>query len=165
MSKIFEQIYLGSAKEASDEEWLNQHHITHIVNCAKEVKVYFPGKYSYMNLLLDDIPQQSLYGVLEKSFDYIRDAISRGGTVFIHCFAGISRSASVLIYFIMKVKKVPYSVAYNYVKDKRSIVQPNQGFEIQLISVSPEVKRFVPSSPSSSGSVYTEHKYGTPIKR
>lgn len=145
MSKIFDQLYLGSKFEASDEDWLSSHHITHIVNCAIELPSYFPGKYSYLNLKLDDIPTQSLYHVLEKSFNFILEAIGRGGVVFVHCAAGVSRSASIVIYFIMKTKDLSFGEALKYVRSKRSIVNPNQGFVLQLISVSPEIMTYRPN--------------------
>lgn len=139
MSKIFEQLYLGSRIEASDREWLDNHHITHIVNCAIEIPSYFPDHYSYLNLRLDDTPSQSIYHVLERSFHFILGAIGRGGNVLVHCAAGISRSASMVIYFIMKTKEMSFQKALAYVTSKRDIVNPNQGFVYQLISTSPEV--------------------------
>lgn len=153
MSKIFDQLYLGSRREASNDEWLTSHHITHIVNCAFELPEYFPGKYVYLNLKLDDVPSQSIYHVLEKSFNFILDAISRGGNVLVHCAAGVSRSVSVVVYFIMKVKDVTFDEALKYVKSKREIANPNQGFVYQLISVSPQVISFQqihPNQPTST---------------
>lgn len=139
MSKIFEQLYLGSRIEASDQGWLDNNHITHIVNCAVEIPSYFPDHFSYLNLRLDDTPSQSIYHVLERSFNFILSAIGRGGNVLVHCAAGISRSASMVIYFIMKTKEMAFQKALDYVRSKRSIVNPNQGFVYQLISTSPEV--------------------------
>lgn len=140
MSKIFDNLYLGSKNEASDVGWLKKNYVTHIVNCAFEIQSYFPNYFSYLNLKLDDVPSQTLYHVLEKSFNFILEAIGKGGTVFVHCAAGISRSVSIVIYFIMKSKEVPFEKALEYVKNKRPIANPNQGFTLQLISVSPEVK-------------------------
>lgn len=149
MSRIFEQLYLGSRHEASNEGWLTSHHITHVVNCAIELPSYFPGRCVYLNLKLDDVPSQSIYHVLEKSFNFILDAIGKGGNVLVHCAAGISRSVSVVVYFIMKIKDVSFDEALKYVKSKREIANPNQGFAYQLISVSPQVISQSPNSQSS----------------
>lgn len=158
MSKIYEQLYIGSINEMRNSGWLDAHHITHIVNCPKGVPSFFPDKYSYINLVLDDVPEQSLYGVLEPAFEFIKRAIANGGTVLVACHAGISRSVSVVLYFLMKVRLIHYEAALEVVRAKRSIANPNPGFAQQLISVSPQVRSRLNHPPSYQ----QERKYGIP---
>ncbi len=139
-----------------NKEWLDANHITHIVNCPYGVLPYFPDHFSYMSLQLDDVPEQSLYGVLEPAFEFIKKAIATGGTVLVACHAGISRSVSVAVYFIMKVKDLTYAEALSVVRSKRSIANPNPGFAKQLVSVSPEVKRLIRSDVPH----HQERRYG-----
>lgn len=141
MSKITEQLYIGNAYNASDKKWLEQHHITHILNCTKDLPNFFPNDYKYLRLKLDDVPDQSLYEVLEPSYKFIYSAIGGGGTILIHCHAGISRSVSIVIYFLMKLKKLTYLQALTYIREHRPEVNPNPGFMQQLISVSPEAEK------------------------
>lgn len=49
------------------------------------------------------------------------------GAVLVHCYFGVSRSATVVIAYIMKKYGLSYSEAFEKVKAKRSIVYPNQG--------------------------------------
>lgn len=49
-----------------------------------------------------------------------------------HCKMGISRSGSTVIAYAMKQEHWPLDVALAYVKDRRSIVKPNEGFMKQL---------------------------------
>ena len=49
-----------------------------------------------------------------------------------HCAAGVSRSASILIAYLMREKKMKYQEAHDFVKSKRSIIIPNSGFVQQL---------------------------------
>lgn len=146
MSKITEQLYLGSIIEASDKNWLQNHHISHIINAAKELDNYFPRDYAYLRLNLNDDMSQSLYEVLEKTYQFIWKAISNGGTVLVHCAAGISRSASIVIYFLMKLKNWSYIQSYNYIKNKRKQINPNQNFARQLVSVSPQAQKVFSSA-------------------
>jgi protein-tyrosine phosphatase len=141
MSKITEQLYIGNYLNASDREWLDKNHITHIVNATPDIPNYFPQDYKYLQLKLLDSPQQSIYQVLEPSYKFIYNAMGNGGTVLIHCRAGMSRSVSVSIYFLMKLKGWTYLQALNFIKSKRSIAQPNHGFARQLVSVSPEASK------------------------
>ena len=53
-------------------------------------------------------------------------------SVLVHCMAGISRSASLLVYYFMKKYGWSYNNAYNFIKRRRSIIQPNTGFEQKL---------------------------------
>ncbi len=55
------------------------------------------------------------------------------GNVLVHCQAGVSRSASVVIAFLIKKFKVDFSEALNFVQSKRKVVNPNEGFKLSLI--------------------------------
>lgn len=138
MSRVSDQLYVGNIYDAINIEWLEQHNITHIVNCIKGFDNLYPREFKYLSLHLDDQPQQTLYHVFEPSYKFIRDAIHNGGTVLVHCHAGVSRAASITIYFLMKVKGWSYVEALQYLRKFRPIVNPNPGFVKQLISVSPK---------------------------
>ena len=48
------------------------------------------------------------------------------------CAAGISRSASIVIAYIMRQQRLSFSAARSLVKSRRSAVNPNLGFTLQL---------------------------------
>jgi protein-tyrosine phosphatase len=50
----------------------------------------------------------------------------------VHCRLGVSRSASIVIAYLMSYQKLPLQVAYDRVKKKRFIVNPNSGLKAQL---------------------------------
>ena len=50
----------------------------------------------------------------------------------IHCVLGVSRSASLLIAYLMKYKNMSLKTAYDFVSSKRPCVRPNPGFWRQL---------------------------------
>ena len=60
--------------------------------------------------------------------------IINGHTVAVHCYAGISRSATIVIMYIMRFHRMTFNQAFAYVKEKRNCVDPNQGFLEQLKS-------------------------------
>lgn len=54
------------------------------------------------------------------------------GSVFVHCHAGISLSASIVIAYLMKKKGYSLKGACDYASSKRGIIMPNIGFLVQL---------------------------------
>ena len=52
--------------------------------------------------------------------------------VLVHCHRGVSRSATVVIAYMMKFKNIGMLEAFNFVKIQRPIIDPNFGFLIQL---------------------------------
>ena len=52
--------------------------------------------------------------------------------ILVHCMAGASRSATIVIAYLMWTQKMDYEKAIQFVKDKRFIVFPNYGFRKQL---------------------------------
>ena len=135
MSKVTEQLYIGNINQASSKEWLHKHHITHVINCTKEVSNFFPNEFVYSNLGMNDIKQQTLSPSVESAYDFMINAMGKGGTVLVHCYAGISRSSSVIIYFLMKFKKWSYDEALDYLRKRHPQAQPNTGFTHQLKSI------------------------------
>lgn len=64
------------------------------------------------------------------SSDSVRDS---SGRVLVHCQAGISRSATICLAYLMKRKRVRLDEAFEFVRRRRSIISPNFSFMGQLL--------------------------------
>jgi dual specificity MAP kinase phosphatase len=60
------------------------------------------------------------------------EARIKNGKVLVHCQAGISRSPTIVIAYLMKIKNLTHDSAYHLVKSKRGIIEPNIFFVSQL---------------------------------
>jgi protein-tyrosine phosphatase len=69
---------------------------------------------------------------MEIAYDFISNAMNLNEGILVHCMAGISRSSSAIIYYIMRNYGVDYNTALSTVKEARSIVRPNVSFQDQL---------------------------------
>ena len=127
---IIDNIYLGDFRTADNMDILRQYNITHIINCAFNLPNKFPNEITYKRLDLRDEPDQPLIERLEEAYEFIKE--NKDKNIFVHCVFGKSRSASVVIFYIMKKKKINFQEAKNFVKNIRSIVEPNSGFELEL---------------------------------
>ena len=132
MSQILPQLWLSGAREAYDSQWLGRHHITHIVNCATELSNQFPGRFKYLHLRMSDHPMQILYPSVEFAARFIQAAIRDGGVVLVHCAAGVSRSVSTVVYYLMTRHGMTHSQALMHVIDRRPHANPNVGFLAQI---------------------------------
>ena len=67
-----------------------------------------------------------------KYFGEVLNFIEGKDKILIHCMAGVSRSSSFVIAYLMWNKKISYEDALNIVCNKRPNVFPNFGFREQL---------------------------------
>lgn len=68
------------------------------------------------------------------------------GVVLVHCNAGVSRSSSIVIGYLMFREGLSFSDAYDQVKLARPSIRPNPGFYQQLERYQPKGSRNEPST-------------------
>ncbi|KAF7461453.1 Hypothetical predicted protein [Marmota monax] len=54
------------------------------------------------------------------------------GVVLVHCNAGVSRAAAIVIGFLMNSEEISFTSAFALVKNARPSICPNSGFMEQL---------------------------------
>nr|XP_002731106.1 PREDICTED: dual specificity protein phosphatase 10-like [Saccoglossus kowalevskii] len=129
-------LYVGGESDASDHELLKRLKISYILNMTSHIPLHFESvtsKIKYKRLPASDNCQQNLRQYFEEAFEFIDDARYSGSSILVHCQAGISRSATITIAYIMKHTKMTMTDVYKYVKHKRPIISPNLNFMGQLI--------------------------------
>jgi protein-tyrosine phosphatase len=59
--------------------------------------------------------------------------------ILIHCHAGVSRSASVVIHYVASTFQISANEAIERVRQSRSIIEPNEGFMAKLQELYPPI--------------------------
>lgn len=83
---------------------------------------------------IDDMPDYPIEKHFEEGNKIIKEQITQNKNVLVVCTAGISRSAAIVMAYLIKEHRMPYSKAYNTVKRARVFINPNVGFERALKS-------------------------------
>ena len=100
MDKIIDRLYLGNLKGASDLNVLKAANITHILQVANGIKPFFPKDFKYKIISIPDASNFQLMRHFPAAIAFIKEGMSKGG-VLVHCYAGVSRSATCVIAYLM----------------------------------------------------------------
>ena len=126
MSEIIKnKLYLGDMFDANNETFIKNKNISCIICVAEKLKINNTDSnikvYKYE--LSDDYNCNiSLY------FDEICDIINIENIVLVNCVAGISRSSTIIIAYIMKYYKLDLKNTFIGVRNERNRICPNKNF-------------------------------------
>ena len=116
-NKILDGLYLGNYVSVCKKYLLERYGITHILTVGTGLKAKFPMNYTYKIIEEYDIPTANLKQHWKECHEFIEGAINSGGTVIVHCYAGVSRSASTVISYLMSKYNLSYYNATCHVKN------------------------------------------------
>mmetsp|Transcript_25359 Transcript_25359/g.22406 ORF Transcript_25359/g.22406 Transcript_25359/m.22406 type:complete len:153 (+) Transcript_25359:96-554(+) len=127
------ELYLGNYLAAEDAKFHKMKGVTSILTVAKSPFLTIPDTISSQKVIdADDDPSFILSKYFKECFDYIHKERSKGRNVLVHCMAGVSRSATIVIGYIMTYYGKDMKTAFNMVLEKRRCIGPNYGFRSQL---------------------------------
>ncbi|TPX35944.1 hypothetical protein SmJEL517_g01701 [Synchytrium microbalum] len=129
---VEKQLFLSSLQPTLNKRTLQKYKITHIISVIDEEQPAFPNDFTYMTIPAIDSEETNLLGHFPDAVKFIEDAISSGGNVLVHCLAGVSRSATIVLAYMMKKYDMAPTSALKVLRTRRRIVSPNDGFLNQL---------------------------------
>jgi len=135
--EVFPGIIVGNGECIKDLEYMLDLGVTHIINCAEQDVRMDPTKFAkqgicYKGFVCKDLPAAPITDFFEETADFIERALSmRCGLVFICCYMGNSRCATIAAAYLMIKKDYSATQALQYMRNSRE-VQPNLGFLQQL---------------------------------
>lgn len=126
ISQITPHMYLTNYKNSMDYTALSLLGIKQILTVGNEM-IHRTEELKTMYIPIDDCVKVNIM----KHFNDAHEFIKQDKTV-VHCYAGISRSPTIVISFLMKHHNMSLQEAYDLCKIKRPIIDPNNGFLRQL---------------------------------
>ncbi|TNV75244.1 hypothetical protein FGO68_gene14075 [Halteria grandinella] len=126
-------LYLGNQFHAQNYELLKSRDIQVILQVSGEdTQPPHPEHFEYHRFVFGDAETVDITEHAKKAVEVIEKCHLEGKGVFVHCAAGVSRSASLVIAYVMKIQKVTFQEALKLVSAKRPCVGPNDGFKRTL---------------------------------
>lgn len=133
IKKIDENLFIGDYMVSINYNILTQYNISHILVCGEELSCRYPRDFKYKHLMIADTPSTQISDYFQEVYEFIKDGLLNG-CVLVHCAQARSRSVSMIISYIMKSKQISFKKAFEMLKKKHPIADPNQGFKKQLVN-------------------------------
>ena len=128
LNEIIEGLFLGDHAASEASYLLKRHGITHILSVGSGLYPRFPKKFTYKWVSELDSPNANLRQHFSSCHEFINNAFAAGGRILVHCYAGVSRSATIVISWLMKEREMNFSSALSHVTSRRWFINPNPGF-------------------------------------
>ncbi|XP_007443611.1 dual specificity protein phosphatase 19 isoform X2 [Python bivittatus] len=122
----------GSQDAAHDLETMKKYRVTHVLNVAYGVGNAFLHDFTYKTIPILDLPETDITSYFPECFEFIEQIKLKDGVVLVHCNAGVSRAAAIIIGFLMHSEGLNFAKAFSVVKNVRPAICPNSGFMEQL---------------------------------
>ncbi|KAF8630932.1 hypothetical protein AX17_005289 [Amanita inopinata Kibby_2008] len=123
-------LYVGSLTAVNDVDLLREHHISHLVQVLEVPWLPHSEQQGFDCYRIDILDHSAvdLRPHLEAVCNHIDKVLKSGQSVLVHCQQGVSRSAAVVIAYLIRNLGMSYDNAYTYLKRRRACIKPNAGF-------------------------------------
>lgn len=139
-TRILPFLFLGSQRDAQDPDLLAAHNICYELNVSTSCpKPDFIPDAHFLRIPVNDSHADKLRPHFARACRFLDKVRESSGCVLVHCLAGVSRSPTVAIAYVMRHLGLSSDDAYRYVKSKRPSISPNFNFLGQLLEYEREL--------------------------
>ena len=95
-------LYLSNMFTATHNPSLLQSlNVSHILMVGSNLQAKHPEMFKYKQVSVEDDPGENIIKYFEECFQFIDEGRGQGKGVLVHCAAGVSRSATIVIAYLM----------------------------------------------------------------
>ncbi|CAD6591002.1 MAG: hypothetical protein ASARMPREDX12_004884 [Alectoria sarmentosa] len=138
MQEILSRLYLGDLRAAENTKLLRRNNVSFVLsikhkNLSRATRdAYQQARISHVHIVKRDTLCEELLSILGPACDMIEGGLANGRAVLVHCALGRSRSATVMIAYIMRRMDMGCNDALQMVQSRRAMIDPNPAFLEQL---------------------------------
>ena len=134
VAMVLPHLYISGSGPAKNTSRLLDLGITHVINCCvHRAQSSDRSRFHILDLKLNDSSSSDVAMFIYMTIDFVEMARRKGGKVLIHCLKGISRSASLVISYLVWSKNISsVREALSIVQSSRPSCNPNGDFMVQL---------------------------------
>ncbi|KAH8364146.1 hypothetical protein KR084_002987 [Drosophila pseudotakahashii] len=135
-------LFLGNASHSCDSNALQKYNIKYVLNVTPDLPNEFEksGIIKYLQIPITDHYSQDLAMHFPDAIQFIEEARSANSAVLVHCLAGVSRSVTVTLAYLMHTRGLSLNDAFMMVRDRKPDVSPNFHFMQQLQSFESQLR-------------------------
>jgi protein-tyrosine phosphatase len=133
--QILPYLYLGNMEIAKNKETLERYNIRYVINVTKNLPNYFKddAEFNYLRIAVDDTCSHNLAEHFPTAISFIERAREEKCAVLVHCLAGISRSVTICLAYLMQATHSTLEQAFDFLLKQDGAIAPNFHFMGQLI--------------------------------
>jgi hypothetical protein len=127
LSIVIPRIYLTCFRTSQDKQLLLSNGITHVINVSPWGNPH-ADSFTYLKLDIRDDELEPIHKHFGKVCRFTCDALMKGGNVLFNCAAGISRSPTLVMAFLIRKRRMSFQEALHTCFSARNCIDPNSGF-------------------------------------
>lgn len=131
--EVYPRIFLGSSFNADLFYQLKDLNVKYIVNVSVEMSNCYPDHFTYYQIPIRDNNAESIRPYFQESFEKIESFLEKNdGNVFVHCYMGASRSATIVANYISRKTNDDITTILVNLKKQRPVVNLTNQFVSDL---------------------------------
>ncbi|XP_030387121.1 dual specificity protein phosphatase Mpk3 [Scaptodrosophila lebanonensis] len=140
--EIIPGLFLGNSSHSCDSNALQKYNIKYVLNVTPDLPNEFEkhGIIKYLQIPITDHYSQDLGMHFPAAIHFIEEARSANSAVLVHCLAGVSRSVTVTLAYLMQTRALSLNDAFKLVHARKPDISPNFHFMRQLESFESQLR-------------------------
>lgn len=139
-TQIIDNLWLGAISSSCNREKLHEHNIETVICAIMGATAPYPFDFNYERASLADTENEDIISNFYRLLPIINKSLIEGKAVLVFCKLGRSRSCSIVTAYLIFYKHMTTDEALDFIRSKRSQINPNPGYIRQLRQFEEEVR-------------------------